>query len=280
MWFCLHLFLHLSFKLIPLLRALFYDVSQRYSCRSCRHIWVSFRVGDANQTLLRRGGSAWACTEISAAPVISSTYISAIKTEFICGSHRHYSMLALSSAWQDRTGQCSCNLYVKELWWSSLAQVNETCQLNLLDEWSVQAKQLFNYDDVRIRGPVWDVVSTRCHHTERNGFLLLLVRGRNFTNPFCLDFLAIQLNNLNRVAWRPGRSLLFRSYSISENIWGISSEYAGFRFVFLQPDQETIMFTDDVPEGSTEQQDQGWKNTRLNTTLTFFMSFAQSELPS
>lgn len=124
-----------------------------------------------------------ACTEISAAPVISSTYIIAVKTEFICGSHTHYSTLALSSAWQDRTGQCSCNLCVKELWWSSLAQVNETCQLNLLDEWSVQAKQLFNYDDVRIRGPVWDVVSTRCHHTERNGFLLLLV-GEKFYQSF------------------------------------------------------------------------------------------------
>lgn len=121
-----------------------------------------------------------ACIEIPVVPVISSTYISVIRTEFICSSHTHCSTPALFRAWQDRTGQCSCNLYVQELWWSSLAQAYETCQLNLLDEWSTQAKQLFNYDDVRIRGPVWDVVSTRCHHMERNVFL----QGEKFYQSF------------------------------------------------------------------------------------------------
>lgn len=40
------------------------------------------------------------------------------------------------------------------------------------------------------------------------------------------------------------------------------------------------MLTDDMPEGSTEEQAQGWKNTRPNTTLAVFTSFTQVELPS
>lgn len=90
-----------------------------------------------------------------------------------CGSHTHCSTLVLYRDWQDSTGQRSCGVNLKEVAWSSLAEVNEKQPLNLLGVRWVQAKRLCNYNAM-IRDPVWGGVSTRCHYMERNGFLLFI----------------------------------------------------------------------------------------------------------